>query len=307
MATLTSASAAEAEAIVRDAGQIGSVYSVHRFFGLATHVPTAAEAPNSDDLNDLLNGVATAPGATTVVTVPADPISGDAALIQNVQILDSYIAVLTAIVMYKNHPDPYNLSDEQSAAQFVIDLANARNFIVTGGAVKAIPMYLPMGEASTQTINKSTTSADLHVELLTALFGALGLPANVLTELDGILTNVSETLKNLQLSFSTQSQTLNHFVSFYHLVPVTGANPPVNQMNVEFIYLQLDQSSWKASAGKSSVDHFTLNVSMTRTTATMSAGMVAANTSNIVNALMTLTSNDAQQIAEMTKMKGVKT
>lgn len=266
-----------------------------------------ADTPSSSSLNDLLNGVGTAPGATTVVTVPAAPATGDIALVQNVQTLDSYIATLTALVMYNNHPAPYDLSDKKQAAQFVIDLANARNFVVTGGTVKAIPMYLPMGEASTQSIHKSTTSADLHLELLTAMFGALGLPAAVMTELDGILTEVNQSLQSLKLSFETQDQTLNHFVSFYHLVPVEGSNPVINMMNVEFIYLQLAQSSWQASVGKSSVDHFSLDVTMTRTTASMSAGIVAANTSNIVNALMQLTQNDAATISKMTGMKGVKT
>lgn len=304
-----------AEQIFQNAGERAAIDRVYPFFGITpAAVPApqglaalAADTPSKDDLNSLLNSVGTAPGATTAVTVPAAPASGDVALIQNVQTLDSYIATLTALVMYNNHPAPYDLSDKQQAAQFVIDLANARNFVVTGGTVKAIPMYLPMGEATTQSFNKTTTSADLHLEVLTALFGALNLPSGVLTELDGILTEIAGSLQNLQLSFTTQTQTLNHFVSFYYLTPVPGTNPPVNQMNVEFIYLQLAQSSWKASVGKSSVSHFTLDMTTTRTTATMSAGIVAANTSNIVSSLLALTGNDAHTISEMTKMKGVQT
>jgi hypothetical protein len=308
METYSAKSTSYAEKVFSGAGELGAVRKVHQFFGLTSAVqPVAVGAPSSSDLNNMLNNVGAAPGATTVVTVPAAPIGGDAALIQNVQTLDSYIAVLTALVMYNAHPAPYNLSDPAQAGQFVIDLANARNFVVTGGTVKAVPMYLPMGEATTQTLNKSTTSADLHLELLQAMFAALGLPTNVLTELDGILTEVSDSLKSLQLSFSTQTQTLNHFVSFYYLTPVNGANPPVNQMNVEFIYIQIAQSSWKASVGKSSISNFTLNVTMTRTTATMSAGIVAGNTSNIVSSLLALTGNDQTTIANMTKMKGVKT
>ena len=307
-------SAASAEQTFQNVGEQAAVQRAYQFFGIspapaAAPVPLAlaASTPDPSDLNNLLNNVGTAPGASTVVTVPSAPVSGDAALIQNVQTLDSYIAVLTALVMYNNHPAIYDLSDPQQAAQFVIDLANARNYVVTGGTVKAIPMYLPMGEATTQSFNKSTTSADLHIDLLTALFGALSLPSSVLTELDGILTEISDSLKNLQLSFNTQTQTLNHFVSFYYLTPVPGTNPPINQMNVEFIYIQLDQSSWKASIGKSSVSNFTLNMTTTRTTATMSSGIVAANSSNIVSSLLSLTNNDATQISEMTKMKGVKT
>src|SRR3569832_1774600 len=307
-----------AEQTFEQAGERTATDRIYNFFGITptsvatnTRLMLAATTPSSSDLNALLNNVGTAPGASTVVTVPATPVSGDVALIQNVQTLDSYIATLTALVMYNNHPTPYNLSDKKDAAQFVIDLANARNFVVTGGTVKAIPMYLPMGEATTQSFNKETVSANLHIDLLDALFGALGLPSAVLTELDGILTEIANSLKNLELSFTTQTQTLNHFVSFYYLVQVPGTNTPVNLMNVEFIYIQLNQSSWETtvSLGKNSgtVSHFTLDMTTTRTTSTMSAGVVAANTSNIVNSLMALTSKDATTISDMTGMKGVKT
>jgi hypothetical protein len=297
-----------AESTFQQAIEHGAKENVHSFFALNADASSAAnsDAPSSGDINALLNNVGAAPGASTVVTVPAAPATGDMSLVQNVQTLDSYISVLTALVMYNKHPDAYDLSDKTQAAQFVIDLANARNYVVTGGTVKAIPMYLPMGEATTQSLNKSTTSADLHLDLLNAMFGSLGLPTQVLNEMDGVLTNIADTLKSLQLSFTTQTQTLNHFVSFYHLVPVDGSNPPINQMNVDFIYLQMNQSSWEASAGKSTVSNFTLDVTITRTTATMSAGIVAANVGNIVNSLMQLTSNDATKISDMTKMKGVK-
>ena len=299
-----------AETILRRANKQALKAQVHDFFGiyptLKGEAEVSAETPDASDLNSLLNNMGTAPGASTTVTVPSQPASNDLSLVQNVQTLDSYIATLTALVMYHNHPEPYDLSDKKQAAQFVIDLANARNYVVTGGVVKAIPMYLPMGEASTQTFHKTTTSANLHVELLNALFGALSLPEGVLMELDGILTEIADSLKSLQLSFERQTQTLNHFVSFYHLVPVEGTKPVINQMQVEFIYLQIDQSSWKASVGKSSVDHFSFDMTMTRTKATMSAGIVAANTGQIVNSLMQLTQNDAASIANMTKMKGVK-
>lgn len=308
-------SLSHAESIFERAGEQVATHHMHQFFGISpilvdTSPTVAAATPSSDDLNTLLNNVGTAPGASTVITVPSAPVSGDVALVQNVQTLDSYIATLTALVMYNNHPAAYNLSDKKDAAQFVIDLANARNFVVTGGTVKAIPMYLPMEKASTQSFNKETTSANLHIDLLDAFFGALGLPQAVLTELDGILTEIANSLKNLQLSFNTQTQTLNHFLSFYHLVQVPGTNPPINQMNVEFIYVQLIQSSWDATVkvGKNSgtVSHFTLDMTTTRTTATMSAGIVAANTANIVNSLLALTKNDATTISNMTKMKGVK-
>lgn len=309
MQTVQATSTTKAENIFNAAGRIHTERSISSFFNVApTNLAAAAttDTPSSGDLNSLLDNAGKAPGATSVVTVPQAPANGDFQLIQNVQTLDSYIAMIAALEMYNNHPKPYDLSDPKQAAQFVIDLANARNFVLSGGTIKAIPMYLPMGEASTQHISKSTTSADLHLDLLTAMFGGLSLPANVLTELDAILTQVNGTLQSLKLSFETQSQTLNHFVSFYHLTPVPGTNPVINQMDVDFIYLQLAQSSWKASVGKSSVEHFSLDVSLTHTKSTMNSGIVQANTSSIVSAMMNLTGNDDKTIAAMTKLQGVK-
>jgi hypothetical protein len=300
--------ASELATIISHAAERTSIASLTPTLGLdATALaapPPGVPSPNA--LNSMLNGVAAAPAATTVVTVPSAPASGDVALIQEVQVLDSYIAVLTAIVMYTKHPEPYDLSKPDQAAQFVVDLADARNYVVTGGEVKAIPMYLPLGQATTQHIEKSTTSAELHVELLTAMFAGFGLPEKTLTELDSILTEVANSLKALQLSFSSEKQTLNSFVSFYHLVPVEGSEPPVHEMQASFIYLQMSQSSWKASAGKSSVEHFSLDMLMTKSVGTMSAGIVAANSSTIINALKGLTEHDPTQISEMTGMRGVK-
>jgi hypothetical protein len=307
-------SAKFAEASLNNAGTQASIQRIQQFFGIEstlTATPTTppgnGNMPSQGDVNTLLNSFGTAPGASTIVTVPSAPASGDLALIENVQTLDSYISVLAAIYMYNNHPAAYDLSNPAQAAQFVIDRANAQNFIVTGGTVKSIPMYLPMGEATTLTFNKQTTSANLHIDLLTALFAGLSLPAAELTEIDSILTEIAGSLKSLQLSFTTQTQTLNHFNSFYYLTPVPGSNPPINQMNVQFIYLQLAQSSWEASLNKSSVSNFTLNMTTTTTTATMNGGIVSANYSNILSALQSATAKDPSEISDMTGMKGIQT
>ncbi|WP_125925551.1 hypothetical protein [Halomonas aestuarii] len=296
-----------AQTVFSEAGHRHSLNKLESIFNLSVSpVALTAEAPSSSDLDSLLNNVGKASSATTITTVPDAPTNNDALLIQDVQTLESYIAVLTALVMYNKHPDPYDLSDSKQAAQFVIDTANAKNYVMTGGTVKDIVMYLPGMEASTETKSLSTTSADLHVDLLNALFGALSLPESVLTQLDGILTEISETLKSLKLSFSSQSQTLNHVVSFYYLSPVEGTSPPINEMKVRFLYLQIDQNSWKASAGKSSVEHFSFDMILTQTSSTMSSGIVSANTSNIVNSLMALTAKDPDEISKLTGAKGVK-
>lgn len=298
-----------AQSVFNEAGERYSLDKMVKHYKLdsSKSLKTAVNAaPSSDSLDDLLNNVGKAPGSTTIVTVPVQPATNDVSLIQNVEILESYIAVLTALVMYNKHPDPYDLSDPKQATQFVIDTANAKNYVMTGGTVKDIAMYLPGMEVSTQTKSFSTTTADLHMELLETLFGALNLPKNELTELDGILTEINQTLQNLKLSFQTQSETLNHAVNFYYLSPVEGVSPQINEMKVRFLYLQIAQNSWQAAAGKSSVQHFSFNMSLTETSATMSAGIVAANTSKIIDSLTALTKMDAQTITKLTGTKGIK-
>lgn len=270
---------------------------------LATPPPAT---PPPETFNSLLAQAGEAPGATSVVTVASQPQEGDFLLETNAQMLDSYIAVLAAWVMYTKHPEPYDLSNPGEAAQFVIDLANARNYVVTGGVIKAIPMYLPLGQATTQRIEESTTSANLHTSLLNAMFGGFGLPEAAIGELDSILTEVTQTLANLKLEFSDEEQTLNHFLSFYHLVPVEGSEPPIHVMQGTFMYLEIDQKSWKASLGKSSLEHFSFDMDLTKTSGTMSTGMVSANTSTIANALHALTEHDPKTISEFTGLKGTR-
>lgn len=270
-------------------------------------IALTAETPSSDDFDNLLADAGKAPGGTSVITVPSSPQSYDLELVRNVQILDSYIALLTAFVIYNKHPEPYNLSDQAQAAQFVIDTANAKNFVVTGGTVKDIVMYLPNMGATSQNKTLTTTSAKIHVDLLAALFGSMNFPAEVLSQLDGVLTEVTATLKSLSLSFQTQTETLNHTVAFYYLSPVKGSNPPINEVKVRLLYMEIDQSSWKASLGKSSVERFSFDFKLTTTTATMSNGLVSANAAKIQSEMQKLCAKDASEISKLTGAKGVKT
>lgn len=299
---------AYAERVFQSASNHQALQEIASDYGLESPASLlAADKPSSNDLNSLLNSVGKAPGSTSVVTVPSTPTNNDVSLIQNVQTLESYIAVLTALVMYNKHPAMYNLSDPAEATQFVVDTANAKNYVMTGGTVKDIAMYLPGMEASTQTKSISTTSASFHVDFLKVLFEGLSMPETVLTQMDSILTEITDTLKNLKLSFKSQSETLNHVVSYYYLSPVAGTNPPINEMKVRFIYLQIKQKSWEVAVGKSSVEHFSFDMVLTQTNSTMSSGLVSANTSRIMNALEALTAKDPTEISKMTGAKGVKT
>lgn len=275
-------------------------------FDLGLPIGEPPPTPTVEAINGLLETSAEAPAATTVVAVPKEPVGGDAALLEDIQMVDSLISVLTAWVVYSKHPQPYDLHDPQQAAQFVIDWANAANFVVTGGSIKQIPMYLTMEEATAQTLNKSMTNLEVHIEFLATLFGSFGLTPETLTELDGILTEIAKTLGNLKLSFHEENQTLNHFLSFHRLVPVVGSEPVIHEMKTAFVFLTIAQSSWKAAIGKSSVDRFSFDMGYVTTKGALNPGIVRANASTIAAALQKLTAHDPAKIAEMTKAQSVK-
>lgn len=262
--------------------------------------------PPSDDLSNMLNSVGKAPGATSIATVPSSPQSYELDMLTNVQTIESYIAVLTALVMYNKHPDPYDLSDPAQATQFVIDTANAKNFVMTGGTVKDIPLYLPGMSTASDAKTIHTTSASIHVDLLKVLFSGLSLAAGALTELDGVLTEVVDTLQDLQLKFQSETETFNHQISYYYFSPVDGSDPPLNEMKVRFLYLQVEQSSWIASIGKSNVQQFDFNMTLTTSDAVLNNNMVASNAAAIAQSCQQLTSKTPQEIQKLIGSKGIK-
>jgi hypothetical protein len=266
--------------------------------------------PSPGDLTQKLNDFGQAPGSTSVTNqppAPADPSQQNEqqTLLGSIQTLESYINVLAAWVVYSKHPAEYDLSNPQDALQCVIDIANARNYILTGGAIKAIPMYLPGMSTSAETQTMSTSTATFHADFLNLLFGSLGLDAAVLKQLDGVLTDVSDTLKNLKLSFQTQSQSFDNALSYYYFQTVDGTNPPLQQVCLRFIFMQIEQASWKAAIAKSSVEHFDFDLTLYVSDSVMNANLVGSNALDIAASCQKFANLTPEQIASITGQKTV--
>ena len=269
-----------------------------------------AGAPSATDLNAILDNVVQAPGATSIVTVPNTP---DIALYQmlgQVQALDSYISLLTAFCVYNEHPVPYDISKPDQASAFARATAKWRNYVITGGWVKAMAGYLPVGSIVTHSFSKQVTSADLHAEFLAMLFGGFAFPKATMTELDSILTKVSNQLDSLRMSFESQSYTLDHFLTYYYFVTMPGTGEPgqppaMYVAKVHTFFLHINQASWKAAVGKSSNIQFDVNYHDMDTT--MNSGPVSNDMTAINAAIQTLTGQSTAQINKRMNMKAVHT
>ena len=106
--------------------------------------PAPAGAPGTTDLNDILNNAVKAPGTTSIATVPTTPDTVMYQMLGQVQTLDSYISLLTSFCIYNEHPAPYDITIPDQASAFVRAMAKWRNYVITGGSVKAMAGYLPV-------------------------------------------------------------------------------------------------------------------------------------------------------------------
>jgi hypothetical protein len=112
--------------------------------------PAPAGTPSTTDLNDILNNAVKAPGTTSIATVPTTPDTVMYQMLGQVQTLDSYISLLTSFCIYNEHPAPYDITIPAQASAFVRAMAKWRNYVITGGSVKAMAGYLPVGSIVTQ-------------------------------------------------------------------------------------------------------------------------------------------------------------
>jgi hypothetical protein len=282
---------------------------------LAPHATLRAEqapagTPSSTDLNDILNNAVKAPGTTSVATVPNTPDNAMYQMLGQIQTLDSYISLLTAFCIYNEHPGPYDITRPDQASAFTRAMAKWRNYVITGGSVKAMAGYLPVTSIVSQNFSRQVTSADLHLEFLGELFGGFALPKAAMVELDSILTKVMRQLGSLQISFESQSATLDHFLTYYYFATVPGTGdpgqPPAMYIaKVRTFFLHIDQSTWKATLGKSSVQHFQFNMNYFDMDTVMNPSLVANDMNAINTTIQTLTGQTAAQVNKLMNMQAV--
>ena len=272
--------------------------------------PPPSGTPPTTNLNDILNNAVKAPGTTSIATVPNTPDSTMLQMLSQVQTLDSYISLLTGFCVYNERPTPYDITKPKEASLFTQAEAKWRNYVITGGAVKAMTGYLPIGTITSQSFSKEVVSADLHLEFLTELFGSFSLPDAAKQQLDGILSKVFEKLGKLNLSFETQSSTLDHFITYYYFSTVAGTGgttdiPAMYVPNVRTFYLKITQESWKVTVGKSSASKLKFNMNYFDMTTKMNPGLVANDMTAINGAIQKLTSHTADEINKLMNMQAI--
>lgn len=230
--------------------------------GLEAAVAATPAADQAQALDDILNSALDAPGSTSVAAVPpAAQITNDVKqTFQLAQTLDSYVSLLTAICVYQEHPAPYDITKPEEASAFTQAVAKWRNYVLTGGKVRKIASYLSPGVITADTIDQTTTTAEVHMDVLKGLFKAYSLSASTLLALDGLLTEAVKKLENLKVGLQTGSKSLDHFISYSYLKEIEGGGG-LKQGRLLMLYIKVDPTSWKAAiGGKAKVANYNLHV-----------------------------------------------
>jgi hypothetical protein len=203
---------------------------------------------------DRLKASKAAPSSTEIAAVPSTIDAGDQQHLDDILLLNSYVSVASMRYLYKIHPNGWDITEPAQAADFTRAVANAKFKILTQG----LGSFLTLDTTSARSFHESTTSADLHLSFLTTLFSGFGFPKKTMLELDGVLTSVNQTLSDLRLSWSDQTSTLDHMVFLYYFDEVEGLT--IKLPKLRLFFLHIDQASWTATIGKSSVSHFDFNM-----------------------------------------------
>ncbi|OED42097.1 hypothetical protein AB833_08020 [Chromatiales bacterium (ex Bugula neritina AB1)] len=252
-------------------------------------------------LDDLLKDSKKAPTNTKIAVVPKQPNDSDLSSLRNIRLLEAYISASTSAILYKNNPKGWDIGNPAEAADFITKSADTQFRVITQG----LPSVLNFGPAVSQSFNKQVTTADLHFEFLNGLFADFNFSKDILSELDGVLNKVRDSLEALKLSWSDQTQTLNHLVSFHY--PVKVMNTELNDWKLRLFYLQVNQHSWRVSVGKSSIGKVDFKMNYFDYVSNFNDGQFERNQDTIQNYIDSLTKQGFEAIEKLTTPVAVKT
>jgi hypothetical protein len=278
-------------------------YSTKRSAGPAAFTFTDTTTGDQGSLFALLHADSKAPSSTAIAVVPASGLTQDMQMqLNDVMMLTSFISVASMRQLYNTiyKSAPPDITTPAGAALFVQSAANAKTFVLT----KALGGYLSLNTSAARAFSQSTTSADLHLDFLNTLFNGFNFPKSTIDELDGVLTSVTQTIGNLKMSWSDQSSTLDHMIFLYYFDQVLGIDVKIPKVRLYFLHI--DQASWSASIGKSSVTHFQFNMNFIDSVYDMDVQQTAADRENIKGLLHTLTGHDLDELNKLLSPKAVK-
>jgi hypothetical protein len=267
---------------------------------------SSATDDEADDLFSLVQSSKKAPGSTSIAAVDTTglaasdgkPTEEALAIYNDMLTLSSLANVVAMKGVYKDHPEKFDITNPKEASKFV----QAKVVNLNDTFTRRLGAYAIPGETTAQYYEKQVTSASLHTELLLQLFGSFNFSPASLKKLDGILTQITESLKNLKISFESETQTLDHliFTNYIEAMDIQGLSEKVLVGKIRLFYIKLNQESWKIAIGKSSANKFMFTMNYFDTIFTINSQLVRGDITNIRGLIEKFTNHSFEEVSKLT-------
>lgn len=266
----------------------------------------------SDDLFSMVQASKKAPGSTSIAVVdttgPAtsngQPTQDALAIYNDMLTLSSLANVVSMKKVYDAHPAAYDITKPTDATAFI----QAQVVNLNDTFTRQLGAYALPGETTAQHYQKDVLTADLHLEFLTKLFSSFAFPEAAMTKLDGVLTQVKDALANLKVGIESENQTLDHmiFTNYIEAVDIAGVPEKVLTGKIRMFYLKIDQASWKATIGKSSVSKVNFKMDFFDTIFSINSNLVRSDISSITGLINKFTGQSFEEMSKLTSPTVIK-
>ena len=219
-----------------------------------------------EKLSTLLDESSVVPTSTSVAIVPATITteSPETSSLSHLQALETFVNVSAQSLLLRQNPNTvWDFTNSASVSDYNRKHASALFQVITS----AMTGFLVQDSMTDQSFNKTLSFDNMHNEFLNGIFGSFGLPEASLKELDGLLTNTTNTLVKLNMDpegSGTQGP-LDHmiFVTYFEKMEGLDYNIP----KLRLFFLHIDQASWmrvvetRKSSTSTSMINFNMNYS----------------------------------------------
>jgi ADP-ribose pyrophosphatase YjhB (NUDIX family) len=144
--------------------------------------------------------------------------------------------------------------------------------------------------------------------MMKAMFGDLALEKEQKDKLDGFMTDVVTSIKDLEVTWNpNEAERMSHVVTFYYATSVTGLDPRFKVMKVRNMLLSISEKTWEESVNKApNKKQISFEANILEYNTVMNSDMVTLHTQEI-NQVLELLAGDKKKVIDNTKVSAVRT
>ncbi|CAI9635664.1 hypothetical protein GT037_008832 [Alternaria burnsii] len=222
-------------------------------------------------------------------------------LVEMSSIVSLYTAIWNANARTKRgHPEPYNITVADEAAQAFADMANSAYNVMVG----PLAGFFNFSSGTQTTFSKKMTKTDVHLEFLGELFKGFSLTKPALLQLDGILTNFVKSLGTVSVETGRTSNTVDQTIRINQVVRLNVSGDDSNpiwvfQPRARIVYMHIDASTWRWATKKADHSENTFNMRYVVVDCDLNVNKYLASKPKLEKVFQTIVNKSLQEYGKM--------